>query len=169
LLRYLNSAAFGLFPVRSIRHALSLLGQREIRKWISIVVAISISDDRPGELISNALSRARVCEALAALSGEDSSEAFMIGILSLIDAILDRPMEMVISQLPLTDVCKDALRGADSSLGNLLHLAIHCERGAWEEVSSIAAVRALSEETIWEIHREACCWANEVLQENHKQ
>ncbi len=59
LLRYLNSAAFGLFPVRSIRHALSLLGQREIRKWVSIVVAISIAGDRPGELISSALTRAR--------------------------------------------------------------------------------------------------------------
>ena len=47
LLRYLNSAAFGLFPIRSIRHALSLLGQREIRKWVSIVVAIAISGDRP--------------------------------------------------------------------------------------------------------------------------
>ncbi len=66
LLRYLNSAAFGLFPVRSIRHALSLLGQREIRKWVSIVVVISISSDRPCELISSALSRARTCEALAA-------------------------------------------------------------------------------------------------------
>ncbi len=59
LLRYLNSAAFGLFPIRSIRHALSLLGQREIRKWVSIVVAISISGDRPSELISCALTRAR--------------------------------------------------------------------------------------------------------------
>jgi c-di-GMP-related signal transduction protein len=166
LLRYLNSVAFGLFPVRSIRHALSLLGQREIRKWISIVVAISISNDRPDELISNALSRARSCEAFAALSGEDTSEAFMAGIMSLIDAILDRPMDAVLSQLPLSAECKNALRGEGNGLGNLLRLAICCERGAWEEVSGIAASRGIPEQTVWDIHREACGWTNEVLQEN---
>lgn len=166
LLRYLNSAAFGLFPVRSIRHALSLLGQREIRKWISIVVAISISSDRPDELIANALSRARSCEAFAALSKEDTSEAFMAGIMSLIDAILDRPMELVLSQLPLSAECKGALRGEDNNLGSMLRLAICCERGAWEEVSGIAATRGISEETVWDIHREACGWSSDVLQEN---
>jgi EAL and modified HD-GYP domain-containing signal transduction protein len=167
LLRYLNSAAFGLFPVRSIRHALSLMGQREIRKWVSIVVAISISSDRPGELISNALSRARTCEALATLSGVDSSGAFMIGIMSLMDAILDHPMDTVISQLPLSTECKDALRGADNSLGKLLNLAICCERGAWDEVASIAATGRTSEQTIWDIYREACHWSYEILEENH--
>ena len=80
LLRYLNSAAFGLFPIRSIRHALTLLGQREIQKWVSIVVAISIASDRPSELICNALTRARSCEALAAISGVDVCGAFMVGL-----------------------------------------------------------------------------------------
>ncbi len=149
LLRYLNSAAFGLFPIRSIRHALSLLGQREIRKWVSIVVAISISGDRPGELISSALTRARTCEALADCRGDDSSAAFMVGIMSLMDAILDCPMEVVIAQLPLSTECKEALLGADNSLGKLLRLAICCERGAWEEISSIAAESGLAEEMVW--------------------
>jgi len=168
LLRYLNSAAFGLFPVRSIRHALSLLGQREIRKWVSIVVAISISRDRPAELISNALTRARSCEALASLCGADASAAFMIGIVSLMDAILDRPLDLVLAQLPLSAECKEALRGADNRLGKLLQLAVCCERGGWEELRGIAATSALSEQTIWEIHREACLWTEQVLKENHQ-
>jgi EAL and modified HD-GYP domain-containing signal transduction protein len=166
LLRYLNSAAFGLFPVRSIRHALSLLGQREIRKWVSIVVAIAISNDRPSELISSALTRARTCEALAAPSGEDSNGAFMVGILSLMDAILDRPMELVLSQLPLTAECKCALIGEDNPLGRLLQLAICCERGAWDAISALASAQGLSQNSIWEAYREACIWSNEILQEN---
>jgi EAL and modified HD-GYP domain-containing signal transduction protein len=166
LLRYLNSAAFGLFPVRSIRHALSLLGQREIRKWVSIVVVISVSCDRPSELISSALTRARACEALATACGEDSSGAFIVGIMSLMDAILDRPMDVVIAQLPLTQKCKEALRGADNSLGKLLRLAISCERGAWEEISFNAAERGLPEDAIWDIYREACHWSGKILQEN---
>jgi EAL and modified HD-GYP domain-containing signal transduction protein len=168
LLRYLNSAAFGLFPIRSIRHALSLLGQREIQKWVSIVVAISISDDCPGELISSALSRARVCEALATATGDDSSGAFMVGIMSLMDAILDCSMEAVIARLPLTAQCKDALRGLDNGLGKLLRLSVCCERGAWQEISSIAAERGLPEDMVWERHREACHWSSEVLKENSR-
>lgn len=166
LLRYLNSAAFGLFPIRSIRHALSLLGQLEIQKWVSIVVAISVSAGRPCELISSALTRARSCEALAAISGEDTCGAFMVGIMSLMDAILDRPMEVVISQLPLRVECKDALRGENNSLGKLLHLAISCERGAWGEISSIASVRGISEATILDIYQEASQWSSDILQDN---
>jgi len=166
LLRYLNSAAFGLFPVRSIRHALALLGRREIRKWVSIVVAISVSYDRPAEMILSALSRARTCETLATLTGEDTSGAFMVGLLSLMDAILDRPMEMLISQLPLAAECKDALRGSRSSLGRLLHLAICCERGAWSEISQTAAASTMAEDAIVDAYREACRWSNEVLQQN---
>jgi EAL and modified HD-GYP domain-containing signal transduction protein len=166
LLRYLNSAAFGLFPIRSIRHALSLLGQREIQKWVSIVVAISLSADCPSELISSALIRARACEALAAATGDDASGAFIVGIMSLMDAILDCPMEAVTARLPLAAPCKDALRGSDNSLGKLLRLAICCERGAWHEISAIAAECGLDEDIVWERHREACRWSGAVLKEN---
>jgi EAL and modified HD-GYP domain-containing signal transduction protein len=166
LLRYLNSAAFGLFPVRSIRHALSLLGQREVRKWISIVVAISLSNDRPGELIYNALARARSCEAMATLCGENSSGAFMVGIMSLMDAVLDRPMELVISQLPLDAECKNALLGGANSLGKLLRLAICCERGGWDGLSNLACEHGKREDAIFEIYREACRWSREILKEN---
>ena len=168
LLRYLNSAAFGLFPIRSIRHALSMLGQREIRKWVSIVVAISISGQGPGELIYSALVRARSCELLATHCGEDSSAAFIVGILSLMDALLDRPMEMVISQLPLGPECKDALLGGANSLGELLRLAICCERGDWNEISSIICERGLSEDAVFQSHQEACLWSSEILRENHR-
>jgi len=166
LLRYLNSAAFGLFPIRSIRHALSLLGQREIQKWVSIVVVISVAHDRPGELISCALTRARTCEALAARCGADPSQAFMVGILSLMDAILDRPMDTLISHLPLTAACKDALRGGGDALGKLLKLSIGCERGTWDEVATETDDLGLRESTVWEAHRDACRWSSEILQDN---
>jgi EAL and modified HD-GYP domain-containing signal transduction protein len=166
LLRYLNSAAFGLFPVRSIRHALTLLGQREVQKWVSIVVAISIAGDQPNELISSALTRARSCETLAATTGGDTCGAFMVGLISLMDAILDCPMKVLISQLPLSSECKEALQGEENSLGKMLQLAVCCERGAWQEVTSIAFERSLPEDAIWDIYRQARQWSSEILQEN---
>jgi len=166
LLRYLNSAAFGLFPIRSIRHALSLLGQREIQKWVSIVVVISVADDRPSELIASTLTRARTSETLSRLCGIDSSAAFMVGVMSLMDAILNRPMDAVISQLPLTEECKDALRGSSTGLGRLLQLATSCERGAWEEVAGSAAGLGLNEDKIWDAFRDACRWSADILRQN---
>jgi len=165
LLRYLNSAAFGLFPIRSIRHALSLLGQLEIRKWVSIVVAIGISSDRPSELIASTLTRARTCEALAPACQGDPSEAFMTGIMSLMDAILDRPMDSLLTQLPLTKGCKAALRGEDTTMGKLLQLAVACERGVWTNVSELAVQLKLDEERVWDCFSSARRWSIEILKE----
>ena len=166
LLRYLNSAALGLHPIRSIRHALSLMGQLEIRKWVSIVAVISLSSGRSVELIYSSLVRARCCEVLAAFRRDDTNAAFTVGILSLVDAILDRPMEVVTAQLPLAAACKDALGGGTNALGDLLRIAIGCERGAWEEISAFASESNLPESAILDIHRDACRWAGEILQKN---
>jgi EAL and modified HD-GYP domain-containing signal transduction protein len=169
LLRYLNSASLGASPIRSIRPALRSLRPREIRKSVSIVVAISLSGDRPEELIYSALVRARCCEGLAFLCREDPGEAFLAGIMSLMDAMLDRPMEVLLAQLALTADCKDALRGGASALGKLLRLAIGCERGAWEEIAAFASGSGIAETAILDIHREACRWSHQILQEDRRQ
>ena len=90
----------------------------------------------------------------------------MVGIMSLMDALLDRPMELVLSQLPLTVECKDALRGGNHALGKLLQLAIHCEHGEWQKISNIATERGLPEDKIWDTYREACRWSSGILREN---
>jgi EAL and modified HD-GYP domain-containing signal transduction protein len=166
LLRYLNSAAFGLFPVRSIRHALSLLGQREIQKWVSVVVVIAVACERPVELINSTLTRAHFCEELAPPCSLDSSEAFMAGIVSLMDAILQRSMNAVVSHLPISAACKDALRGESNGLGKLLQLAIACERGDWEEMSRLADELAVAQDVAWNAYLSACAWSATVLKEH---
>ena len=88
--------------------------------------------------------------------------------MSLMDAILDRPMELVISQLPLTSDCKNALCGGTNALGALLRLAICCERGAWEQLSVFACESGIPEATILEVHRDASRWAGQILQENRR-
>lgn len=166
LLRYLNSAAFGVYPVHSIRHALSLLGQREIQKWISVAVAISLSERRAEELVNNALTRARMCELLSSNCSLEPGEAFMTGILSLMDAILNRPLEVVISHLPIRSFCKDALRSSNNFLGKLLRLGVACERGAWEEAELHAGNLSLPEDAVWQSFSDACGWSQTILQEH---
>jgi EAL and modified HD-GYP domain-containing signal transduction protein len=84
------------------------------------------------------------------------------------DAILDRPMDAVISQLPLTNTCKDALCGGSTALGRLLQLAISCERGSWHEVTSSAEELGMEEDTIWDAFRDACRWSSAILKQNNE-
>jgi len=90
----------------------------------------------------------------------------MVGLMSLMDAILNCSMEVVTSQLPLSAECKEALHGRNNGLGTLLRLAVCCERGAWQEVSGIAAECGIPEDTIWNVYREARQWSSEILREN---
>lgn len=113
LLRYINSAAFALRKkVESIRHAIVLLGQGEIRKW-SVLVAVSCINNKPDELIRAALWRANMCEMLCDESGQGTpGTAFILGLFSLLDAMLDQSMAALLAQLPLTeDISAALLRG----------------------------------------------------------
>jgi EAL and modified HD-GYP domain-containing signal transduction protein len=102
LLRFLNSP---LLPFRaeihSVRHAISLLGEREFRRWAAIVALVMIGGDKPAELIRTALTRAYFCEELARPLGlsKNSSDLFLMGLLSTADALLDLPMTQILTEL----------------------------------------------------------------------
>ena len=112
LLRYLNSAAFGLrLEIRSIPHALSLLGERELRKWIAVVSVGVMADGKPGELMVVPLVRGRFCELLAPFAGmgDQTNDLFLLGLLSVMDAILDQPLETILAEMPVRQEIKQAL------------------------------------------------------------
>ncbi len=107
LLRYLNSWLVAVRgEIHSIREAIALLGEKEFRRWISVLAVVAMASDKPHELIRTALARAFFCESLApilpvsAALSVQSSDLFLMGLLSVSDAILDRPMEQVLATLP---------------------------------------------------------------------
>ena len=138
LLSYINSAYFG-FPDRicSIRHALTLIGLREAQKWLSLIAMSSMGTDKSEELVLTSLSRAHLCELLAPLVGlkERSSELFLMGLFSLLDAFLDQPLTDILIQLPISDDIKNALVGRQGLMGEVLKLVIFYEMGDWNQVS----------------------------------
>jgi len=103
LLRYANSARFGReTKIHSIRRALVVLGEYGIRKWVSIAALPTIAADKPGELMRKSLVRARFCELLAQASGQGlEDQAFLLGLFSLLDALLDRPLDEVLKEVGL--------------------------------------------------------------------
>ena len=166
LLRYINSAWFGWrMEIQSIRHALVLLGERDVRRWVSLVALGGFCSGKPQELLVDSAVRARLCEALARVAGFEGREfdLFLLGAFSLIDAMLDSTMEQALAQMPIAADVKAALLGDDSRLRQVLDLAVQYDDGAWEAFTETAAAIGLAESTVPPIHVEALAWAREAF------
>jgi c-di-GMP-related signal transduction protein len=166
LLRYLNSAAFAFTcEIRSIRHALSLLGLREIRKWTSLVALACMADDKPNELVVTSVLRAKFCENLAFQVGlaDRSTELFLLGLLSMMDAILERPLPEILAELPISGEVKAALLNGVNIFRYVYELVLAYERGNWRRASQFATSLRLTEPVITAAYLEAARWGQRVF------
>ena len=168
LLRFLNSARFAFHSqIKSIRHALLLLGQDEIRKWIGLISVAALGEGGPPILVNMALIRAAFCESLAPLLGEQKRQAdyFFLGLLSCIDVLMRRPMRVLLTELPIAADVGAALVGEQNPLRDVLRAVISYEQGNWEECSQMAKKLAVKEETLTQDYRQAIRWSRELVTE----
>jgi len=162
LLKFINSAAFGVRGITSLNHALTYLGEAEVKKFISLVAMTAIGDDKPPALLSLAAVRAQFCELLAREmdNSELSGSAFLCGLFSLIEAVMNDSLESIFLKLPIDSTIKQALRGEeDSKAANLLKLVIAYEQGDWLQASELSSSLGIDEGLISRSYREAICWA----------
>ena len=167
LLRYLNSAYFGLrAEVTSIRHALALLGEEKLRKWTSVAAIAQLAHNKPAELIVTSLVRARFCESLAEPLGMRVKETdlFLLGLMSTMDAVLGRLMAQVVCEVPLSDEVRAALLDEQGCFGDVLRVVLGLERGAWKEISQPIAQLRLDESSIPGIYLSAIDWTTRIFQ-----
>ncbi|MBZ5674423.1 MAG: HDOD domain-containing protein [Acidobacteriia bacterium] len=167
LLRYANSARFGrTTEIQSIRRALVMLGECGIRKWIAIAALPAIAGDKPRELITQSLVRGRFCELLAQASGQgNEDQAFLVGLFSMLDALLDRPLEDALGELGLALPLDSVLRGQapdDSVLNRIYKLVRHYEVADWDEVERLAGHLGTPTAQVGAAYREALPWADEM-------
>ncbi len=165
LLKLINSAAFALrHKVTSILQALSLLGLREIRSWVSLLSIASMADDKPAELVVCSLIRARLCEQLAQplKMGDRQSDMFLMGLFSLLDAIMSRPIDEILEEITVEDDIVEALIGEPGTLRSILDLVIAMEKGEWEEVSRLAAELQIEEQPLSAAYLDAVKWAQDI-------
>jgi EAL and modified HD-GYP domain-containing signal transduction protein len=157
LLRYVNSAGAGLRTrVSSLRQALVLVGARTVRQWALLVMLTDIGRARPA-VISSGLLRAKLCELLAVDRGVDRDSAFAVGLLSMLEALLDVPLDEIIPTLPLTDDVAAALLEGEGRLGAVLAEAIDVQHGDAEptllHARYLADAMAWTDATIGELSR----------------
>jgi EAL and modified HD-GYP domain-containing signal transduction protein len=163
LLRYLNSAAFGFATeIHSVRHALSILGEREVRRWIRLVATLGAGQGKSSDLVLAALVRARFCELLSPKIQRDDSDLFLMGMLSLMDSILEMPMQQVLDNIPIDKESKAALLGMASSIRPFYQLMLAQESGEWQAVSELSRQLHLNEAEVEDSYYEAMQWARQV-------
>lgn len=167
LLRYLNSAGFGWsHEVTSIRQGVRVLGERPLRKWVSLVAVMGLASGKPQELIVVALTRARFAEQLGRLLGLQhlELELFLAGLLSTIDALTDRPLVEALAPLAVAPSIREALLEGSPPLGDALRIVIGFERGRWNVVEKLCAQYGAGEEDVARAYGDAVLWAEDHAQ-----
>ncbi len=163
LLRYLNSPMFAFtHEIHSVRHALTILGERETRRWIRLVALISAGMLKSSDLVLSALVRARFCELLAPKAPKAESDLFLVGLVSMMDAILEVPMTEVLEKIPLDQQTKTVLMGGTGLLRPVYQLMLAKESGRWEQAKEFAERLHISESETGELWWEAMKWARQV-------
>ncbi len=167
LLKMVNTAAFGFRKeITSIRQALVIIGAKEIKKWVSLVSVNNIGDDKSDELFKKALFRARFCELVAPSVdlAAKSSDLFLMGMFSLIDAFVDRPLNEIINGLPLSADIKQALSNQTGPYAPVISLVKHYENGNWKHLFSTAATLNIDENALPEIYFSAMEWVLQIFE-----
>ncbi len=166
LLRFMNSAWFGFrTEIRSIRHALVLLGPREFRKWVSLVLLRNLSDEKPPELVLRSITRAKIAEGLAPMIGMDEKgpELFLLGMFSFIDALTDMPLKVILPRLPLSHDLTSALLGKPGKFRTILDVIESYEMGQWSRFENAAASLSLPESDMPDLFNNSWQWAKQAF------
>ncbi|MGB8011250.1 MAG: EAL domain-containing protein [Terriglobales bacterium] len=162
LLRYLNSPIFGFaLEIKSIRHAMAVLGERELRRWIRLVVTVGAAEQSCSELVLMGLARARFCELLSTRLKSDA-DLFLMGLLSIMDAILEVSMDAILEQLPVDQDIKAVLLGQKSKLRPVYQLMLAQESGEWAQSSELAKQLKMSDDEVASTWWEALQWAQQA-------
>ncbi len=164
LLRYLNSALFGMRgEVKNISQALTILGEDQIRRWCRLSGMLELSRNKPSDLALASLVRAKFAESIATRVDCGDSDLFQVGLLSLMDAILEIHMRDVLQGLPLEDDAKKVLLENEGPLAPVYDLMLAMEAGVWPKIESLAISLHIEQDFIAKSYWDAMEWAQSVV------
>ncbi|MGR5131897.1 EAL and HDOD domain-containing protein [Vibrio alfacsensis] len=165
LLAYVNSGYTLTTKIKSFRQALIYLGEERLRRFISLVAIASVQEDKPDSLYSLAIQRARMCELLLSQMNTeyDPGQAFLTGMFSLLDSLLDQPLTEVINHIPVDEDIKQALTYREGTLGHLLSMIIAYEKADWETTEKYCSSLKLTEPQLAKAFSQSTAWAQELL------
>lgn len=167
LLRYLNSPLLGIkSTVQSVRHGITLLGEQELVRWVRMATTLIMGQEKCSDLVLASLVRARFCELIAPKVNHGSCDLFLIGMFSLMDAILEVPMGIVVEGLAFDADTRAALlemkTGKPTAISPLYEMMVAREEGEWDVVARHAKKLNLSLPFVNRAFNEAVSWAHQM-------
>ena len=168
LLRYVNSSSALSSQISSFHQALAYLGEQRLRKFVSLVAIASAQENKPDFLYALSILRARFCELLLGKvqKSADKSQAFLTGMFSLLNSLLDQPLNIIIESIPIDDVIKKALLEHEGILGDILALTIAYEHADWDRITELSEKIGAKSEMVIECYEDSTKWAEELFSSN---
>ena len=169
LLRMVNHMAVNS-EITSIRHAAAMLGQKELKRWINTAVVNQLCSDKPNEITRLSLLRAKFAENLAPAFelGGKASELFLTGLFSVLDIILDKPMEEALSLVKVSHDIEDALIRQSGIFAEPLYFIKQYEAGNCSEVSRLMILGNLDTQTVYDAYIDALKWYRELFSDTYR-
>jgi EAL and modified HD-GYP domain-containing signal transduction protein len=166
LLMLVNSVTFSMRrEITNIRQAVVVLGQQGLKKWITLLALKGMSEDKPLELVRLSLIRAKFAEELAKIyAPKNEGEYFLLGLLSAIDAMMDRPMEEVLESINIADDMKLALVKKEGPYADLLKVIFAYEIADEELLTEKIEELNISRDKVFEFYLGSCHWYNEIME-----
>lgn len=167
LIKFINNPLVNKsHKIGSIRHALNYLGEVMVKRFVAIISLAGLNSDKPNELLNLSLSRAKYCELVdATIAGEsDAMSAFLVGLFSLIDVILDKSMSSLLVSLELDERITQAIVEEDGEYWFILATAKAIESGDWSSLFKHSLDLNIPKEQLFQIHRESVRWQNTMIQ-----
>lgn len=166
LLRFVNSASFAREkPIGSLKHAMVYMGEAELKKFIALLALANLAENNGSELLNISVVRARFCDQLAALNQDELNppSAFLTGLFSLVDALLEQPLAGLLQDLPILPEIKSALLEHSGKLGQYLELAKAFERTDWDSQQQLTRQVLNKAIDLSPLYLEAVDWAHGLM------
>lgn len=167
LLKMVNRMALNS-GITTIRHAAAMLGQRELKKWINTAVVNELYADKPNEVTRLSLLRAKFAENLSAAFGLSmkKEELFLLGLFSVLDVILEKPMEEALKLVTVSKDISDALLYNKGKLASIYEFMVQYENANWPEISRQMILQNIEEEVVSKAYMDSLVWYRDLMSES---
>lgn len=151
--------------ITSVKHAAAMLGQKELKRWINTAATKELCVDRPGEILRLSMIRARFAENLAPVFklASQSSELFLMGLFSMLDVIIEKPMSIALDMVKVSNEIQRALLKKEGAFAAVYDFMLQYEYASWQEVSRQMVVGDIDMDTVYRAYVDALCWYRDLF------
>lgn len=151
--------------INSIKHACAMLGQKELKRWINTAVTGELCADRPSEIMRAVMVRAKFAERLAPIFGMamDAEELFLMGLFSLLDQMVDKPLKEALDMVLVSQEVKDSLLTETGKYSAIHKFICDYENANWSELSRVMLLNSVSDKDVYNSYIEALGWYHEMF------